>query len=141
MVNLEKIRLQIINGTPIERVLSRFDWSGFESAVAEIFLENGFDVERNIRFKNKRRYEIDIVASRSGKTICVDCKGWREGRNKKSALMRAAEDQKERAKEFKPDKKCIPMIVTLLDENVKIVKSVLIIPVWKLNAFLNSADF
>jgi hypothetical protein len=157
MVDLEKIRIRILEGTPIEKILSGFDWSGFEASVAEIFLANGFNVKRNFRFKKKRRYEIDIIASRAGGAICTDCKGWREGRNKKSAIERAAEMQKERTEHLKKfvskhpiarnslkiveNANYIPMVVTLLEEDVKENEGVLVVPVWKLNSFLNSDSF
>lgn len=157
MVDLEKIRIQILEGTPIEKILSGFDWSGFEAAVAEIFLANGFNVKRNFSFRTKRRYEIDIIASRAGGTVCTDCKGWREGRSKKSAIERAAEMQKERAEQLKKfvsknpiarsslkvnaKANYIPIIVTLLEEDVKERGGALVVPVWKLNSFLNSDFF
>lgn len=157
MVDLEKIRIQILEGTPIEKILSGFDWSGFEAAVAEIFLANGFNVKRNFRFKTKRRYEIDIIASRARKVVCTDCKGWREGRNKKSAIEKAAEMQKERTEHLKKfvsknpiarnslkmaaKASYIPVVVTLLEEDVKEEGCPLVVPVWKLNSFLNSDFF
>ena len=163
MVNLEKIKIQILEGTSIEKILSRFDWSGFEKTVAEIFLANGFTVERNFRFKTRQRYEIDIIASRAGKIICVDCKGWREGRNKKHAIVKAAEKQEERVKQLKKfisknpiaqnslkisetQQIYIPIIVTLLEENIKkddddSDNGAIVVPVWKLNSFLNSSAF
>lgn len=169
MIDLEKIKIQILEGTSIEKILSRFDWSGFEEAVAEIFLVNGFNIKRNFRFKTKQRYEIDIIAYRAGKIICVDCKGWRGGRNKKSNILKAAEKQKERVKQLKnfvsknpivqsslkiseTHQTYIPMIVTLLEEDLKkndsisdgsgvLVSGIVIVPVWKLNSFLNSTIF
>lgn len=154
MVNLEKIKTQILEGTPIEKILSKFDWPGFEATVAEIFSANGFGVKRNFRFKTNRRYEIDIIASRLGKTFCIDCKEWRGGRNKKSSIAKAAEVQKERTEQFKKfvpknpivqnslkicaEAPYIPMIVTLLEEDVKEKEGAVIVPVWKLNFFLNS---
>jgi len=156
MVDLEKIKIQILEGTPIEKILSRFDWSGFEAAVAEIFVANGFIVKRNFRFKTKRRYEIDIIARRADKAVCIDCKEWREGRNKKSAIEKAADMQKERTKQLEKfvsknpiaqsslklsgKTHYIPMIITLLEEDVKESDGVLIVPVWKLNSLLNSIN-
>ena len=158
MVDLEKIRTQILEGTPIEVILSGFDWSGFEAAVAEIFAANGFSVKRNFRFKTKRRYEIDIIAVRGGKVVCVDCKEWREGRNKKSAVEKAAYMQKERVEQLEKfvaknpiaqsslkidatAHRYVPMLVTLLEEDVKEHETALIVPVWKLNSVLNSDIF
>lgn len=155
-IDLEKIRIRILKGEPIEKILSRFDWPGFEAAVAEIFSANGFFVKRNFRFSTIRRYEIDIIATRAGKALCVDCKEWREGRSKKSGIKNAAEAQKERAEQLKifvsknpiaqnylrigtnVKTKFMPMVVTLLEEDVKEVNGALVVPVWKLNSFLNS---
>jgi Holliday junction resolvase-like predicted endonuclease len=144
-------------GKPLEKVLSGFDWSGFETAVAEIFFENGFSVKRNLRFKTGRRYEVDIIASRGAKVACVDCKEWREGRNKRGGIERAARMQKERTDQLKKfvsknpiaqsslkiglKANCVPIIVTLFDEVVKENDDVLIVPVWKLNSLLNSDVF
>ncbi len=169
------------NGS-IENVLSKLDWRNFESTVAQIFSVNGFSVVKNLRFKTDRRYEVDLVAynqrvvSNHIDVFCVDCKRWGTGRYKKSALFRAADEQRKRTKEFEkfissfkrrgdnnnrsdnrnssasdldglfPSHKLAfhPTIVTLYDELVskeECPSGVLIIPVWKLNSFLNSAHF
>lgn len=184
-VEIENIKNRVLEGESIEDVLSRFHWRAFESAIAEIFEANGFSVLKNMRFKNDRRHEIDIVASKRGVNchvvLCVDCKGWRGGRYKKGALSRAAENQAMRTESFEKfvsrDRKIrdilkveknpefFPVIVTLLEEHVcvvgdnielnddvfgdvlndlsedllrELVNDVLIIPVCKLNSFLNS---
>jgi len=157
MVNLEKIKIQILEGTPIEKILSGFDWSGFEEAVAEIFVANGFSVKRNFRFKTKQRYEIDIIASRTDTAVCADCKEWRAGRSKKSAIEQAACMQKERTEQLKKfvsknpialsslkisaQAQYVPMVVTLLEEDIRESNDALIVPVWKLNPLLNSTSF
>lgn len=155
-IDLEKIKNQLLTrrSRSIESILSKFNWQCFESAVAGIFSANSFFVSRNLRFKTKRRYEIDIVASRHGNTLSVDCKGWGNGRYKNSALIRAAEKQFMRTKELKKfvsknpiaehklqitkNSKLYPMLVTLHDEAIEIEENILIIPVWKLNSFLNT---
>jgi len=165
-IDLEKIknrllrnRLSIGNRSDemLESLLSRFDWRTFESTVAEIFAANGFFVRKNLRFKTDRRYEIDIIASNSRDVFCIDCKDWSGGRYKRSGLRIAAEAQILRTKELEnfvsgnsiarhklrinPNSVFYPTIVTLFEEDVSDivdVEGVHIIPVWKLNSFLNS---
>jgi Holliday junction resolvase-like predicted endonuclease len=159
-IDIEKIKNQILEGEPIEAVLSKYHWQAFESAIAQIFAANGFHIFQNLRFKIGRRYEIDIVASKYNRVLCVDCKEWRGGRYKKSALHKASEEQAERTGAFRKFVssnpilrhtlkigkwnfsycKFFPVIVTLLEEDVDIGETdgVLVIPVQKLNSYLNS---
>jgi len=156
MIDLEKIKTRVFEGVPIEDVLSKLDWKEFEEAVAEIFLENGFNVKRNMRINEGKRYEIDLVASEakgSRKIFCIDCKEWNRGRSKKSGIKLAAAMQKERTQQFEkfvsknfiardyvklPGKaEFCPMLVTLFEEDLKEEDGVFVVPVWKLNSFLN----
>ena len=160
MIDLEKIKNKVLKGTPVEDLLEKFNWKEFEEAVAEIFSENGLYAKRNVRFKTDRRFEIDIVASKPRKVFCVDCKEWSRGRNKKSGITHAAELQKERTLQFEKflSKNIIarnklrileqskfyrfyPILVTLFEEDLKDEGGVVVVPVWKLNSFLNSEEF
>jgi Holliday junction resolvase-like predicted endonuclease len=152
-IDIEEIRNRVLSGEPIEDVLSRYRWQDFESAVAQIFATNGFTVFKNLRFKTDRRWEIDVVASNNGSVLCVDCKGWGNGRYKKTALRKAAEDQISRTESLErfisnnpiarhnldvhSDTIFYPTIVTLFEEDVDPDNGVLVVPVWKLNSFLN----
>lgn len=159
MFDLEKIKTRVLHGEKIEDVIKelKLGWKGFEDIVAAIFEANNFTVERNFRFKTKRRYEIDIIAIKRNNAFCIDCKQWGGGRYKKSPLSRAAEEQKKRTDEFdkflksnivareilRIDKKrkIHPIIVTLLEEEIVAHGGVFIIPLWKLNSFLLSWGF
>jgi Holliday junction resolvase-like predicted endonuclease len=151
-MDIEKIRKDILAGKEIEEVLKNLDWKDFEEFVVNVFSDNNFVVKRNFRFKTKRRYEIDIVASRGNSVVCVDCKEWSKGRYKKSGLKHAVKNQENRVKEFKkflkknliaqnvlkiePDSAFYPLIVTLFEEDLIIENNTFIVPVWKLNGFL-----
>jgi Holliday junction resolvase-like predicted endonuclease len=144
MINLEKIRKRLLKGEEIEDILKDFAWKDFEDIVAEIFSLNDFKTKRRVRFRMNKRYEIDIIAEKSNFVFCIDCKKWKRGRYKNTALKKAAEKQKERCeklKKFLDDKrKFIPLIVTLYEENIFKYNSVIFIPVWKLNEFLNKFE-
>jgi len=151
-VYLEKIKKRLLSGREIEDIVENFDWKQFEEIIEEVFDTNGFKVHRNFRFKTKKRYEMDLIAVKNEKALCVDCKKWRGGRNKKGGLKVAAGKQKERARQFlkflknnpiaqaklglKSEFSAYPLIVTLLQEDLVEEDGVFFIPLWKLNLFL-----
>lgn len=157
MVDFDEIKSEF-RRRGVEEVLSGFDWKEFEGTIAEIFLENGFLTRNNFRFKTGRRYEIDIVAVKGNKVVCVDCKQWRGGRNKKSGIKSSAVAQIERTGEFHNflkgnliaqrkfgiknlgKTKFYPLVVSLMDEVVVEKEGCYIIPAQKFNAFLVEFD-
>lgn len=80
---LDELEAQLQKGKDIEDILEKYDWRNFETIVAVIFKENGFNTNQNFRFKTRKRYEIDIVAVRDNRIFCIDCKWWGRGRYKK----------------------------------------------------------
>ena len=152
MVDLEEIKKAVLGGEQLESVLQKFGWKEFEWIIAQIFQNNGFYVKQNFRFKTKNRYEIDLLAVSSRFSICVDCKYWSQGRNKKSGLKSAAKKQEERVKELQKflkknliakemlkinrKAKFHPMIVTLFEEDLVKENDTIVLPAWKLNSFL-----
>lgn len=152
MIDLERIKNLIKSGKNIEDIIEKFDWREFEQIIMEIFENNNFRVRKNFRFKTRRRYEIDILAIKRNKVLCVDCKEWGRGRYKKTGLKHAIEKQEERVKELKKFLKnnpiaqnklkinmnyeFHPLIVTWLQEDLIKENDTLIVPVWKLNSFL-----
>lgn len=159
MFDLEKIKTRVLRGENIEAVIKdlKLDWRNFEDIVAAVFEAHNFTVEMNFRFKTKRRYEIDLIAVKNNNVFCVECKQWGGGRYKKSALSRAADEQKRRASEFDrflkgnfvareilnidEKRKIQSIIVTLLEEETVAHDEVFIVPLWKLNNFLLSFTF
>ena len=131
--------LEEMKKSDIEDVLKKYDWRDFESFVEFVFQQHDFETKRNFWFKTKRKYEIDVVAEREV-IMCIDCKRWSGGRHKRSSLIKAAEAHAERVKEFKnftkATKKAIPVIITLIDEDIVIEDEVFFVPIWKLNEFV-----
>jgi hypothetical protein len=154
--DLSAIGKRVSRGETIEDVLTEADWKGFEDAVGQVFAENGFYVRKNVRIKTGRRYEIDVVASCKDCVFCVDCKRWGRGREKKSAILKAARTQAERtaqlesflrgnpiASKIMHIKECCAfkaMVVTLNEEAIDasdcILQKAFILPMNKLNFFL-----
>jgi len=154
MVDIDRVKERVLGGERIEDVLSEVDWKGFEQAVGQIFLENGYHVTRNVRIKTDRRYEIDIVAAGSRTVFCVDCKQWSNGRDKRWAVCKAGDMQSNRTTQLirfialnpiassllKISSKCEfhSMIVSINDEAIECSEGkTIVVPLWKLNLFLS----
>jgi hypothetical protein len=155
VVDLEKIRRQVLRGKPIEDAVGKFDWQEFEGIVGDIFRQNEFRVSNNFRFRTSRRWEVDLVAVRGGTVFCVDCKRWSTGRSKKWSLARAAKEQGERTREMGrffrsnliaksimgiPDGKFVPLVATLHEEEILREGPTFVVPVKKLNSFIVQSD-
>jgi Holliday junction resolvase-like predicted endonuclease len=150
-MKLEEIE-NLARRIPIEEILKKFDWKDFEEIVAEIFRRNDFLVKNNFRFKTKKRYEVDIIATRSNLVFCVDCKRWSGGRYKKSGIRKSVEEQEKRTEAIKKflmknpilrkalnvDEKfkILPLIITLMEEDLAKEKNTFVVPIFKLNSFL-----
>ena len=118
-------------------------WQNFERLVAFIFEKNNFQVKINVvKTRNRKRRQYDVVAIKGGKTFLIECKKWAGNRYRLSALKAAVEKHKERA-EFYRDltrEDVIPIVVTLIEEEIKFYEAVPVVPIFKLNSFINEMD-
>jgi len=152
--NIEEIENDILCGKEFEEIVKEFSWKEFEEIVSEILEKNEFNVIKNFRFKTTKRYEIDLIGIKDDFLILIDCKHWSSGRNKTSMLKKSANKHEERNIEFnkfleiKPEfksrfcmkkrTKIFSLLVTWYEEFIKKENSTLIVPLWKLNNFLNN---
>ncbi|MBI4182089.1 MAG: restriction endonuclease [Candidatus Aenigmarchaeota archaeon] len=149
-MDLEALSALVGKGLSLEEIAGQMDWKEFEGLVGQVFEENGWSVRRNVRFKTRSRFEIDLVAEKSFRALLVDCKHWGIRPGKKYQLKAAVEKQKIRVKEFKKIRsladfppnhpKKSPLLVTLWEEDILKVSGVWIVPLFKLNAFLLNAE-
>lgn len=148
-MNLDDVQFRILHGKSIEEIIDGMDWREFEDICSKILEENGWKTRKNFRFRTERRYEIDILAEKSGKVLLIDCKQWGRREGKASQLKISARKQLERMREWerinffsrmgtKPS--IIPIIITWLEEGIREEDGVWIIPVFKLNTFLLEID-
>ncbi len=125
----------------LKRLSKEMKWQYFEKLVGWIFEQNEFSVEVSRVFvypDGKRQY--DVIAKRYGKTFLVECKKWK--RSNSSAIRKAAENHIEKTKLYseKQKEEVFPLVVTLLQENIKEHECVPIVPVDKLNTFINQYE-
>lgn len=138
-------------GEPQRPILQSLTWQEFEEFVTQIFAFHEFEVHHRFRFSTNRRFEIDIIAGRNPIIFCVDCKQWGVRLGKASTLRTASEEQLFRTKtlgehfaRFQADlgylewqtPLLIPLLVTMLHEDIQYHEQNPIIPAAHLNAFL-----
>ena len=125
----------------LESIGPRMKWQYFERLVAFVFDSNGFDVSVGVvkKFGGAKR-QYDVIAEGPRHIIAADCKRWTGRRYKASLLRSAADRQVERCTCLKSEaeKNIIPLIVTLMNEDIVIHQGVPIVPIEKLNTFINS---
>jgi Holliday junction resolvase-like predicted endonuclease len=139
-------------GADIEVVSGLLQWKEFEAMVAVALETNGYSIVRNLRFKDhQRRYEIDVVGYKGSFVVCVDCKHWHH-RIGKSTLRMVTNAQVERvrslSKHFLDPRiklrwpsdvalRFIPVIISLVVEEVRFYDGVPIVPILQLQDFLD----
>ncbi len=127
----------------LEKVSKEIIWQNFERLAAFIFEENEFQVKINIvKTLNRKRRQYDVIAKKNNQTFLIECKKWAGNRYRLSALKRAIIQHKERTEFYKnaAGEDAIPIIVTLIEEEIQFYEDVPIVPILKLNAFLNELD-
>lgn len=125
----------------LEKMSKRMKWQYFEKLVAFIFEKNDFSVKQNAVLKfGKEKRQFDVIAERFDDLFLIECKKWSGNRYKTPALRRAVDEHLERSSLFikKEKRSAIPLIVTLVEEEIKIYQGTPIIPIEKLNLFINS---
>ena len=140
MMNFEEIK----NAGDLQRVSKEVAWQSFERLTAFIFEENNFRVEiGKVKTSKKKRRQYDVIARMNDKTFLVECKKWAGNRYRLSALRTAVRKHKERSEFYRnlTNEHVIPVIVTLIEEEILFCEDIPIIPISKLNSFINDGDY
>lgn len=127
----------------LECVSEESVWQNFERLAAFIFERNDFRVTVNtVRTLQKKRRQYDVIARKDNRTFLVECKKWAGNRYRLSALKRAILQHKERTAFYGSimHEDPVPVLVTLIEEEIHVYEGVPIVPVLKLNAFISELD-
>ena len=139
-------------GADIEVISNLLCWQEFEEIAAYALKNNGYSVQNNVRFKQGgRRWEIDVVGCKKPLVVCVDCKHWGHA-IAASALTKIVDTQVDRTEafaDFLPNiklqmsctqwekAKFVPVVLSLVQGAYKYVHEVPVVPVLKLQDFIN----
>jgi hypothetical protein len=118
-------------------------WQHFEQLAAFIFEQNNFRVKVNtVKTCQKTKRQYDVIAWKGNQTFLVECKKWAGNRYRLSALKKAVEQHKERTLFYAAvtNEDAIPLLVTLIEEDIRFYEGVPIVPVQKLNGFVSELD-
>ncbi|MGY5881675.1 MAG: hypothetical protein RTV31_15595 [Candidatus Thorarchaeota archaeon] len=162
IVNREKrIDLAMLlteQGVEIANVIELMTWKDFEGLVASILSENSFICTESFRRRGTsdiKGMEIDVIGIRGRMALSVDAKMWSVRGGKASALRTAAEKQKDRTNRLtsqlerlskkipsmtKGQYNIFPVMVTWLVEEVEMHEGVPVVPVFKLNGFIQDFE-
>jgi Holliday junction resolvase len=123
----------------LQKVSRENVWQNFERLAAFIFEKNNFQVKINVvKTGNRKRRQYDVVAIKGRKTFLIECKKWAGSRYRLSALRAAIEKHKERADFYRDltGEDVIPIVVTLIEEEIKFYEAIPVVPIFKLNSFI-----
>ena len=127
----------------LEIVSEEVIWQNFERLAAFIFEKNDFRVTVNtVKTSHKKRRQYDVIARKSNQTYLVECKKWAGNRYRLSALKKAVEQHNERTTFYNTitSEDAVPLLVTLVEEEIRLYEGVPLVPVLKLNSFIHELD-
>jgi len=127
----------------LQQVSKEVVWQNFEKLAAFIFEENNFQVETGkVKTSNKKRRQYDVIARKADKTFLVECKKWAGNRYRLSAIKSAVKQHIERCEFYSrlTNENAIPVIVTLIEEEILFFEGVPVVPILKLDSFINEED-
>jgi hypothetical protein len=141
-VQEERVRFAMYlleKGFSPSKIACALSWREFESLVSAALKGEGFSVKAPFYTKGPRS-QIDILAEKDYVILCIDCKHFMKQHSMLS-MESIAWKQVERAeilrKEVNPNKRIVPVIVTLREDYPKNVSGVPVVPVNLLQEFLN----
>jgi hypothetical protein len=127
----------------LQRVSTEVVWQNFERLTAFVFEENNFRASTNtVKTLKRKRRQYDVIAKTNSKTFLVECKKWAGNRSRLSALKRAIDQHIERTEFYRylTGENAVPIVVTLVEEEIRSYDGVPIVPILRLNSFINELD-
>ena len=129
-------------GGDLERIARSLAWDEFEDYCAMAIAAAGYAVKRNVRLRKPTR-QIDIIAESPSLVLSIDCKHWRRGSGPGS-LRAPAAAQAERTKMYANrsggGSRHLPVLLTMVDNQVRVVDGVPVVPLQALRGFLASVS-
>lgn len=118
-------------------------WAEFEDFCAEAVASAGYTVQRNVLLRKPRR-QLDLFAESPTMGLSIDCKHWRRSVGP-ATLERLALAQVERTRQYKArldatSKAVLPMLLTMVENETRIVRGVPVVPLSALKDFLTNVS-
>ncbi|WML68085.1 MAG: hypothetical protein METHP_01663 [Methanoregula sp. SKADARSKE-2] len=123
-----------------DAVAEEIPWQDFERLAAFIFEKNGFSVSvGTVKMRGRERRRYDVIAGKDGLTLLVECKQRSGNRYRLSSLKQAVRRHRKRAEFYKSvtSLEGLPIIVLLIEEEIRIFEGVPLVPIQRLDAFIS----
>jgi hypothetical protein len=131
-------------GVDLGQVARSLTWKEFEGYCALAISAAGYLVRKNVRLRKPTR-QIDILAESTSLVLSIDCKHWGRGASS-GGLRAAAVAQIERTEVCAKGtltglgRTFLPVLLTMVDNQVRIVEGVPVVPLQALREFLSSVN-
>ncbi|HVC27754.1 MAG TPA: restriction endonuclease [Nitrososphaerales archaeon] len=131
-------------GVDADLVAKSLAWDEFEDYCAMAISAAGYAVRRNVRLRKPTR-QIDIIAESAQLVLSIDCKHWRRGAGAASLAATAAAQAQRTVAYMKAhgnaeDRAFLPVVLTMVDNQVRVVEGIPVVPLTALRAFLASVS-
>ena len=133
-------------GVDLDRIARSLAWDEFEDYCAMAISAAGYAVTRNVRLRRPTR-QIDIIAESATLVLSIDCKHWKRGAGAASLAAPAmAQSQRTRTYMEKrsghhgPERVFLPVLLTMVDSQLRMVEGVPVVPLQALREFLASVS-
>jgi hypothetical protein len=131
-------------GVDLGQIASSLTWKEFEEYCALAISAAGYAVRENVRLRKPTR-QIDVIAESPFLVLSVDCKHWKRSAGA-LGLEAAAMAQMERTEMYAKGtlsglgRTFLPMLLTMVDNQVRVVNGVPVVPLQALRGFLASVS-
>jgi hypothetical protein len=131
-------------GCDVDRIARSLAWGEFEDYCAMAMSAAGYAVRKNVRLRKPTR-QIDIVAESASLVLSVDCKHWRRAAGQ-ATLAAPALAQAERTRLYAGRSgkgggiAFLPVLLTMVDNQIRVVEGVPVVPLQALSGFLASVS-
>jgi hypothetical protein len=118
----------------LETVSEEGIWQNFERLAGFIFEKKWFHGAVNtVKTHNKKRRQYDVITRKGDQVILAECKKW---------AGKAVERHKERTTLYNniTSEDAIPLLVTLIEEEIRLYEGVPLVSIQKLNSFVRDLD-
>jgi len=131
-------------GVDVGLVAKSLAWDEFEDYCAAAIAAAGYAVKKNVRLRKPTR-QIDIIAESAQLVLSIDCKHWKRGAGAASLAATAVAQAQRTTSYMKTHGKSehrafLPVLLTMVDNQVKVVEGVPVVPLPALRGFLASVS-
>jgi hypothetical protein len=138
-----KLALEGLRLGGFQQIARTLTWQEFEEFAEDCLRNSGFETQRGVSFNDgKRRWQVDLTASRGQAMLVLDCKHW-ESPNYPSKFSTAIEHHKQSLKPLIRHMKAsglltlrqfwaLPIILTLFEPRSSVIGGVVIVSIGQL---------